>query len=100
MTTRIRRGAAGSIAGILLVSGLTACGGDPEVKQSDVEKQIESRLKSTGVKVEDVDCEDGLKAKVGAEVKCEAKVDGSKQKMKAVVKSVNGNTVNYTVEKD
>lgn len=97
MTTQVRRVAAAGVAGVFLMGGLTACGG-AAVKKSDVEKTIKNELISKGVKVDKVTCDDDLKAEVGKSTNCEAKVNGTTQKLKAVVKSVDGKTVNYTVE--
>ncbi|WP_431841853.1 DUF4333 domain-containing protein [Calidifontibacter indicus] len=99
MTSRVRRGAAAALTSALLIGGVTACSSEAAVKKSDVEKQIESRLKTTNPdkKVEDVSCDDDLKAKVNATVDCEAKVDGTTQKFQAKVSSVDGKTVRYSV---
>lgn len=101
MTSRARRGAAAALTSALLIGGVTACSSESAVKKSDVEKQIESRLKTTNPdkKVEDVSCEDNLKAKKDATTKCEAKVDGTKQKFVATVTSVEGKTVRYSISK-
>ncbi|MBD2759375.1 DUF4333 domain-containing protein [Yimella sp. cx-573] len=97
-TTHVRRGAAAAVAGVFLMGGLAACGG-AAVEKSDVEKTIKQKLTESGVKVESVKCEDNLKAEVKATTDCDAKVGGTTQKLRAVVKSVDGKTVNYTVEK-
>lgn len=102
MTSRVRRSAAAALTSALLIGGVTACSSESAVKKADVEKQIEAKIKSTNpsMKVEDVKCEDNLKAKKDAETKCEAKVNGTTQKFKAVVTSVEGKTVRYTVKDD
>lgn len=99
MTTIVRRGAAVSVAAVLLAGGMSACSSEAAVKKSDVEKQISQKIGATGEKVADMKCEKNLKAKVGATTDCEAKVNGTKQKFKATVKSVDGKTVNYTISK-
>ncbi len=99
MSTIVRRGAAVSVAAVLLAGGVTGCSSEAAVKKSDVAKQITSRLTATGEKVSDMKCDDNLKAKVNATTKCEGKVNGTTQKFKATVKSVNGKTVNYTISK-
>ncbi|GAB3581418.1 DUF4333 domain-containing protein [Calidifontibacter terrae] len=99
MSTIVRRGAAVSVAAVLLAGGVTACSSEAAVKKSDVAKQISQKVSATGEKVSDMKCDDNLKAKVGATTTCEGKVNGTKQKFKATVKTVEGKTVNYTISK-
>ncbi|REF29193.1 DUF4333 domain-containing protein [Calidifontibacter indicus] len=99
MTSRVRRGAAAALTSALLIGGVTACSSEAAVKKSDVEKQIESRISSSGTNIKDVKCDDNLKAKKGATTDCEAKVDGTTQKFKATVTSVDGKTVHYSISK-
>ena len=99
MSTTLNRSFAVA-TGAVLVVGLSACGGSNSVKKDDVAKQITDKVSSqTNMKIKDAKCDDDLKAEVGATTKCEAKVDGSKQKFVAKVKSVEGKTVNFTISK-
>ena len=98
--TSIRRGLAGAAAAVAVVGLLAGCGGKV-VKKGDLQSQIKQKLTaaSTGLKVGDVKCEDNLKAKVNASTTCTVVIDGKKQKVKAVVNKVDGNTVSYGIKK-
>lgn len=51
--------------------GLTACG-EKTIKTDEVEDTISKQFQAQGVKLTEVDCEDGVKAEVDAKIACTA----------------------------
>ncbi|MFS8201676.1 DUF4333 domain-containing protein [Streptomyces sp. CWNU-52B] len=84
---------AGALA-VLFAAGCSASLGSKEVSRGEVEKQASAALsKQISGKIDDLTCEDDLKAEVGETVRCELTVDGAKQGMTVTAKSVDGDKV-------
>lgn len=100
MKSSVRRGVAGLTAGVAVVGLLAGCG-DKVVKKGDLESQIKEKVAAaaTGSKVGDVKCDDNLKAKVKASTDCTVEIDGKKQTVTAVVKTVDGDKVSYSINR-
>lgn len=102
MKSSFRRGAAGLVAGAAIVGLLAGCG-DREVKKSDVESQLKTKISEQAkagnlkLKIGDAKCDDDLKAKVKAQTKCTIEINNSKREYLAVVKKVDGSTVHYQI---
>ncbi len=80
---------------MLFAAGCSASlGGTKAVSQGEVEKQASAALgKQIGGELDDLTCEDDLKAEVGETVRCELTVNGNKQGMTVTAKSIDGDKV-------
>jgi Domain of unknown function (DUF4333) len=79
--------------------GLTGC--SKSVSTADLERTVAEGLeKSTGSKVEKLECPDELKAEVGATVNCTLTDKGKRYNVKVTVNKVEGGTANYDFEVD
>ncbi|MFI1225616.1 MULTISPECIES: DUF4333 domain-containing protein [unclassified Streptomyces] len=103
-TTRNRivaRTAAGMLA-VLFAAGCSVSVGSPKaVSKDEVAKQASAALsQKVGREIDDVTCEDDLKAEVGETVRCELTVGGVKQGMTATAASVDGDKVKMDFKVD
>lgn len=98
MRQPVQRAAVTVAAAAALVAGLSGC--SKSVDKGDVADTIQSKLTAsmTGHDIGDVSCEDNLKAEVDATSMCTAKIDGKKESFRAVVTSVDGDEVHYTIK--
>ncbi|MFJ6610210.1 DUF4333 domain-containing protein [Streptomyces sp. NPDC091289] len=97
----VARAAAGVLA-VLVVAGCSVSVGSPKaVSKDEVAKQASAALsKKIGREVDDVTCEDDLKAKKGETTRCELTVGGQKQGMTATAASVDGDKVKIDFKVD
>ncbi|MFG3407853.1 DUF4333 domain-containing protein [Streptomyces sp. NPDC048142] len=88
--SRIVARAAAGVLSVLVVAGCSVSVGSPgAVSKDEVAKQASAALsKKIGREIDDVTCEDDLKAEAGETVRCELTMGGRKQGMTATVTSV------------
>ncbi|WP_405903382.1 DUF4333 domain-containing protein [Streptomyces sp. NBC_00656] len=99
--SRIAVRAAGALLAVAFAAGCSASVGSKEVSKDEVAKQASAALgKQVGREPDDVTCEDDLKAKVGATIRCELTDGGKKQGMTVTAKSVDGDKVNMDFKVD
>lgn len=102
--TTLSRTAVGVVAGtltVLFAAGCSVSVGSKEVKKDEVASQASDALaKQTGKKPDDVSCQDDLKAKVGATVRCELTSGGTKYGMTVTAKSVDDDKVQMAFKVD
>lgn len=99
--SRIVVRAAGALLAVAFAAGCSASVGSKEVSKDEVAKQASAALgKQVGREPDDVTCEDGLKAEVGATIRCTLTDGGKKQGMTVTAKSVDGKKVNMDFKVD
>lgn len=100
--SRIVARAAAGVLSVLVVAGCSVSVGSPKaVSKDEVAKQASAALsKKIGREIDDVTCEDDLKAKKGETTRCELTVGGQKQGMTATATSVDGDTVKMDFKVD
>jgi hypothetical protein len=92
-TTRMRRGVATTGLAGALALGLAACGAGA-VAQADVEEQIRSELGASTAT-----CPDDLPAEIGSRITCTATADGETFDVTATVRSIQGDSANFRLER-
>ncbi len=87
---------------VMAAFGLAACGGDPVVERSEVEKQTRAGLtKFAGREAPPVTCPEELEAKVGATTRCRTDFpDGNRLGITVKVTSVKDERVNFDIKAD
>jgi hypothetical protein len=87
---------------VLAVGGLAACGRSDSVDVGDVEDKVKEALQQeVGQEPESVDCDDDLKAEVGASVRCVLTADdGTRIGLTVTTTSVDGDDVQFDIQVD
>ncbi|MBV7246486.1 DUF4333 domain-containing protein [Streptomyces sp. MW-W600-10] len=100
--SRIVARAAVGVLAALLVAGCSVSVGSPKaVSKEEVAKQASAALsKKIGREIDDVTCENDLKAKAGETTRCEVTVGGQKQGMTATATSVDDDKVKMDFKVD
>jgi len=83
-------------------AGLAACGSSDSVSEGDVEDNVKEALaQEIGQEPESVECDDDLKAEVGASIRCVLTAeDGTRIGLTVTTKSVDGNDVEFDIQVD
>ncbi|WP_327668874.1 MULTISPECIES: DUF4333 domain-containing protein [unclassified Streptomyces] len=98
---RIAVRAVGTLLAVAFAASCSASVGSKNVSKDEVAKQASTALgKQIGREPDDITCEDGLKAEVGATVRCELTDGGDKLGMTVTAKSVDGDKVNMDFKVD
>lgn len=88
-----------TLAGLLVLGALSACGGDAEEIPADrVEEQIVQHMADIGgVEPDEVSCPEGILAEEGEEVDCTLTADGEEYAVNVEVTGVDGDVVDFHI---
>ena len=96
MALRIGPSLCRTVAAVLLVGAVTGCAG-AEVDDDDLVTTLRGELERHDVRADDLRCPTGLRAEVGASVRCTFTVGGQPVDAVATISAVDGGTVTYDV---
>ena len=87
---------------VLAVGGLAACGRSDSVDRGDVEDEVKDALEQeVGQEAKSVDCDDDLKAEIGASIRCVLTAnDGTRIGLTVTTTSIDGDDVQFDIQVD
>ena len=91
---------AAGAASIALLAGCTVTSSTPEVSSTDLQKEVAAQLESKIALIDDVSCDGGLEATVGAKQNCRLSVRGEWVDAEVSAKTVDGDNVNFDIDVD